>query len=423
MLISAIFQIVPFGKKILVAKYCIDSCDLNYNRLFISGLLRGLNFVTPPKTYKHIQHDFEITNENFKFFMYRNVNLYDVSIYSICVELKTFVNDIAFSDPTHKAKIVEWYEKSACYIDLIFDLFKRNTFYKCIIFQGYCYESAIIRAISILKEVPVLALENTSNKNKILWDNISGITVNKNLSTNFYYKYENSVCGDTANNYAQNYVTNIQNVKKSEHYSPSKKIPKTTSKPLIALIGQVYTDSSTLFGLNKSFRDPIEIIEIVAEYSLTNDFQLFIKLHPKEVNGINPVNNQPYDNMTWQKICENQNLKNKISDSPLINIDFKNEYSTFSILDRADVVVTINSQAGLEALIKNKHVITCGNSFYNAVCPTLNAQNHEDLKIFLDKVLKGENKPLDLSTINKFFYIYFEKYCIDKNEKQLLKLL
>jgi len=187
----------------------------------------------------------------------------------------------------------------------------------------------------------------------------------------------------------------------------------------VLFLGQVYTDSSTLFGIN-DFSCPVAIIDQLVNYCLINDYHLIIKLHPKEAAYCD-ILVRPYDNLTFQKISEYEDLFEKISSGNFL-LDTE-QYDTYSLIDAADVCVTVNSQAGLEALIKGKNVIACGNSFYTGLGFTFDAYSNEELLYFLDKVLNKMYSVVVWKEINSFFYIISEKYFIDKNSNSIASLI
>ncbi len=78
--------------------------------------------------------------------------------------------------------------------------------------------------------------------------------------------------------------------------------------------------------------------------------------------------------------------------------------------------MTVNSQAGLEALIKGKDVIVCGQGYYTGLGFTFEALNRMCLSSFLDMVVKQRVSVLDQDEINKFFYIISEKYFMTRDE-------
>jgi capsular polysaccharide export protein len=57
-------------------------------------------------------------------------------------------------------------------------------------------------------------------------------------------------------------------------------------------------------------------------------------------------------------------------------IEFKNSMETESLMNNAEMVITINSTVGLESIIKNKPVISLGNAFYSieGLCQRANSE-------------------------------------------------
>ena len=105
-----------------------------------------------------------------------------------------------------------------------------------------------------------------------------------------------------------------------------------------------------------------------------------------------------------------------------IYYDHENTYDTYSIIQTADVCVTINSQAGLESLLLGKIVITCGNAFYNCLNSVYRALDNRHIGFLLNQILKNTAVGVDMNQVYKFFYIFCEKYCLPKDEKSFLWL-
>jgi capsule polysaccharide export protein KpsC/LpsZ len=247
---------------------------------------------------------------------------------------------------------------------------------------------------------------------------LSGIAVNKNLAKNHYWKYRDFVAASAAKSYVCEYLENIKQLKNTEHQTTLETISKSGKKTVL-FIGQVYTDASILFGIN-DFTCPVEIVEQLVNYCLDNDYHLIVKLHPKEAVG-NDILNRPYNNLTYRKIADRDGLLGKITSCGFV-LD-KEEYDTYSLIDIADVCVTVNSQAGLEALIKGKNLLVCGQSYYSGLGFTFEALNSESLFCALDLVLEHNISFLDQDEINKFFYIISEKYFMDRTDQSVKKLL
>lgn len=87
----------------------------------------------------------------------------------------------------------------------------------------------------------------------------------------------------------------------------------------------------------------IELIKTAADYAKSKNLKLIIKPHPAERSN---------------KIFEY--IKNLIND----NVAVANN-NTFELIENAEIVITINSTVGLEALILEKPVIFLGDTFYS----------------------------------------------------------
>lgn len=359
-----------------------------------------------------------IIDNNFTDVVYKGVNLYEVSKYNICVSLEIFPLEISCDREDHRSVISEWFSASAECIDFFIDLIEKQKPDRFLVWQGYSFDAAVVRNLSVLHNFHVVAVENTFDKRKIVWDDLSGIAVNRNLAKNFYWKYRDFVSIAVAEHYISTYFENIKRIKAEEHQTSLLPLAKSDKKTVL-FIGQVYTDASILFGIN-NFSCPVEIIELLVNYCLANNYHLIIKLHPKETTGID-IFGRPYDNLTYRKISQKNGLLESISSGGFI-LD-QQDYDTYSLIDIADVCVTVNSQAGLEALVRGRNLIVCGQSYYSGLGFTYEAPNSKSLISALDQVLKQNDTILEPDEINKFFYIVSEKYFMDRSDKSIEQLL
>ena len=408
-IVNALKGVLPVGKVFLIADPN-NWIRMNYDKIVGKGFFSGDIFTRIPFVPHEKQKIFTI-NADFRDTEYKGINLYRVSEYNICVDLEIFPAKISFEYERHRAVIAEWFAVSAECIDFFEKIVIQKKPDKILISQGHNFDAAIVRALSCLHGFGVVAVENTFNKNKIVWEDISGITVNKNLAKNFYWKYRDFVTAAAAELYVSEYLENIKQLKVGEHQTPLAAATKSDKKTVM-FIGQVYTDSSVLFGIN-TFSCPVAIIDQLVDYCLANDYHLIIKLHPKEATGYNFLF-RPYSNLTYRRITEQEGLLEKITSGGFL-LD-KWLYDTYSLIDSADVCVTVNSQAGLEALIKGKDVIVCGQGYYTGLGFTFEALNRMCLSSFLDMIVKQGVSVLNRDEINKFFYIISEKYFMTRNE-------
>lgn len=411
---------IPFLKKILVVDLR-KWHGLNYQIISALCLWKGYKVIFfKYRKIVELKDDFtkdNVTKDTYKSIILHDIPIYEVAIYSICVDLKIFPSELDLDNPEHIQTTIKWYKRSAEIIENMVYYFNRYPIVRVVILQGHLPEATASRITAHRRGIEVISFENTFNKTKLVWDDVSGITVNKNLAKNYFWKWENTINHQLAWQSVDAYLKNIKNNKTEEHESPLESLSIPKKKKSILFFGQVYTDSSVLFGIN-DFNNPVTIIHELAKYSEANDFELIIKLHPKEVEGID-ILKRKYDLLTYQKIMSLQALS-EIIRSTNIFIDSKNQYDTYNFIDRADICVTINSQAGLEALIKGKDVISCGNASYGGLGFTFDAQNRDMLIFFLDLKLKQGVSFIDDNRINKFFYIFNELYCINKNEEDFV---
>ena len=113
------------------------------------------------------------------------------------------------------------------------------------------------------------------------------------------------------------------------------------------------------------------------------------------------------------------------NDSDRIMIDHENQYDTYDLMQKSDVAVTLNSQAGLEAAIRGVPAVVAGQAFYGGLGFTLAADCPELLEIQVSRALgmdKQKRKELQ-SAAQIFTHIYFERYCIPKTPDAVANLI
>jgi len=365
-----------------------------------------------------------ITEANYRHLCYKGICLFSVAVYNICVEAETFLTTIDYSNPSHKRILHKWFARSVSYIDYMNDLISRERPKAIVNVQGHILENAIVRELAIRNNIPCLAIENTANKGKLLWDDKTGLAGNnQNPGIRFYLRYRCFIRNKIAELYVKDYNKHFKSFKHMEHLSGRAHFIVSGKRPAIVFLAQVYTDASALFGLHPAFQTPESLISLLVDYAIDRGYDLIIKMHPKEFGKNDPVTKRSYNSLTWRKLNNDRALMDKIDKHDSIRVDHENKFDTTSLIDAADVVVTVSSQSGLEALARGKDTILCGRSFYENLGVTFNARNPEMLRSFLDAVFLRKITRLNYKRIYKFFYIYFEKFCVPKTEASLFKLL
>lgn len=339
--------------------------------------------------------------------------------YEVCMELEIYPHEIDIDRSDHYSVACQYYAKLLAFKNIFDQTIKSFPPDLVIFLQGYPIEASFSRLFCRENNVPMLALENTFHSQRFVWESISGITVNRNQSLNFVWKYIDLVSNESARSAVRAYLDQIHALKAEEHTTLLKAGNRVEHKQNVLFLGQVFTDASTLFGINH-FNTPIDVIEALVYECAEKQHHLILKLHPKELNGLN-FNLKAYRSLTLRKIKERNGLWEMIEKNGFV-VDYS-ELDTFDLIEKADVCVTINSQAGFEALLFGKELIVCGSSFYSGLGVTFNATEMDDLRYFLNEVLSNGKRRINREFVDKVFYIITEKYFVHKSEKQLMKLI
>jgi len=312
---------------------------------------------------------------------------------------------------------VEQLKKELCSIDGFFKKFKP---FVSLIAQGYEPQSALIRHVSLQRNVPILAVENTAIKDRMIWDCVSGITTNRSLAKSFFWRYENSVDPDYCQKYCDHMIKTTRSRKLKEHQSPDAKLA-LPFKNYALFLGQVYTDTATLFSIDQ-WGKPENLLKTFLRICKKESVAAVIKLHPREREGRAPIVERPYDKLTWRKIQEDPELFEMCCDSGCVYVDHENEFDTYSLMEHCLLTTTLTSQSGLESAIRGKPSVVCGPAFYAGLGFTYDCLEPEGFEVAFARALKSEGTArTELARL--FATIYFEKYCREKNTTTVFELL
>lgn len=157
-------------------------------------------------------------------------------------------------------------------------------------------------------------------------------------------------------------------------------IKKNTSKntnfgKYIFLPLQLNEDSQVV--LNGNHLNNEKAIDYCVEYASTKKLKLIVKPHPAETN-FNFINY----------------LKNRcISDNFIISNNYTSE-----LIEKSEIIITINSTVGLQAILENKEVIFLGKSLYNFLD---NTELKKYICNYLIDIEYVSNDDIDIIHINK----------------------
>jgi hypothetical protein len=401
--------------------YCADP---NFSFLGIGtlelqwrGLLRGIQVIIFPISERSQFLELEQLQSGIPDVIEMHRNLEPAVAYSLSVAFEAQLYELpekAREEPERKA---DYLQEAAAKDRLFRKHLSRFKPHLLVLAQGYGIEACLARAEAAKKGTPILAFENTAMKDRLVWEPISGVTVNRNIAGNLFWRMHDFVDMDKAKEFCTEAIGKTKANKQDEHKTPERQWKGTGDRPMILFLGQVYTDSSLLFGIRNEF-GPERVVSALLDWCEAHDTDLVLKLHPKEATGKAPVTHQPYRQLTQRKLHayfgEGHETRSNLW------IDQDNSWDTYGLIQRSNLVVTINSQAGLESAIRGKPVITCGRCFYAGHGFTEDVQDENELGVALSRRIDIPQREIELRLAMSFFYIFFDKYCVQRQARALL---
>ncbi|PQJ27664.1 hypothetical protein BSZ32_03555 [Rubritalea profundi] len=365
----------------------------------------------------------KLTDSSTEYFDGSVSSLSEGQLYPCCIEAEMTVNELLLDE----VKLARVYAKWSSTMDQerarVERFFNSKNPSHVILVQGYEPTSWFARELAITREIPLLSLENTALNHKLVWDSCSGIVVNRNAAKNYFWRYWDCVSESEVLPWFRELEEKTAQYKSNEHTSPANMECKLgRDKPIILFIGQVFTDSSILFGSGQ-WKSPLELISSALKEAIKLGAILVVKLHPKEASGRSPLVKQPYAKLTYRKMLSEPFLKGEIELGENILVDHENCWNTYGLMQEATCAVTMNSQAGLEAQVRGVPTIVCGHAFYDGLGFTCHAGNRQDLATKMAEALSTGECSERTYRARLFAYIYFEKYCMEKSEASVVEKL
>lgn len=337
------------------------------------------------------------------------ISLRSLCEYELCVTFDCMPHELdAFADDTRLHRAIA---KSRELLDWAFAVLDYFAPARVAYPQGYVLPAAALRLAAQQRGLDVIALENTFRKDRICWDDQTGITLATPVPMQMF-----AVRKDNHDpTYFQRYQQEVNSLKSAEHSTAgSADLPRVQGRKIL-FIGQVNSDSSVLFHLAPGFSSQMDAVtctaNFVAEASAT---VMVLKVHPKEVHGLNPLG-QPYSVKRYQDFKE---LHKTDGDMRIVTDDTAS-MDTMKAIAWADICVTVNSQAGLEAAAMGKPVILCGASHYDQLKSVTVVKDKDELHA----ALSVHSPKTDMGEAQSFFQFYCDDYACPATVQSLLALL
>ncbi len=182
--------------------------------------------------------------------------LHEALQYTVCVVTDSLPAELA-SD--HQSARRLWQARLSAGVQCLLKLFQADRPAVIVLLQGFEPHNAVARYVAAQLGIPFLSLENTAIATRMVWDNVSGITTNRNLARNYYWRFRGSAGRDICETYCRELIRHTRSMKSQEHASPTTSAHTTDGRPLVLFLGQVYTDASQVFGL-RQWSSPLEVL-------------------------------------------------------------------------------------------------------------------------------------------------------------------
>mmetsp|Transcript_23789 Transcript_23789/g.56703 ORF Transcript_23789/g.56703 Transcript_23789/m.56703 type:complete len:574 (+) Transcript_23789:290-2011(+) len=363
---------------------------------------------------------------------YGEVNLWMLAQWAVCARQERSVAEIEADPQPHLDTIRDELYQYAAFIEWAIKQLEAFTPSVVIVAQGHYHFGAGVRAAAILMGLQAVALETPINNRRLAWSTISGISVDRGIERNLYWRYAEFVKPKQAEAEVQRYLRSAKASKMLVHASPEDAGPlagwlqaRPPGTRTLAFLAQVYTDTASILNIAAGFTSQAHAIWTVAKWCADNAQPLVIKFHPRETppKDMLPIYGPRLNHLTLRRLRELYDWDGLLANhSGLILADSSNSIDTFAVIDACDAVVTINSGAGLEALLKGKEVILTGNAFYGGLGFTHQVESPASLTSKLAEVLQGPSLKLNRGPEPaKFFFVFNRWATIPKKAQAVVE--
>ena len=255
------------------------------------------------------------------------------------------------------------------------------------IWNGNGAERAAVMEAAKAVGVKTVYFENGLLPNTTTMDpegvNYSGILAHK---TSPFFKNIKMASDKLERLFQEQLIPRAQKRKWYQNAKPAKPAPDEVvdlTKPYVFVPFQVHDDTQVIIH-SPYLRDMEELTKWVAQAVRQHNetsrekLRIIIKEHPSDSGRTNySLLKATYPEITFLKA-----------------------YSTETLIEKAKVVITINSSVGIEALLKHKKVITLGNAAYSIDGIVMRASSTDELALGLDAL----EAAVDEDLINHFLY-------------------
>eukprot|EP00192_Tetraselmis_astigmatica_P003606 CAMPEP_0117667544 /NCGR_PEP_ID=MMETSP0804-20121206/11031_1 /TAXON_ID=1074897 /ORGANISM="Tetraselmis astigmatica, Strain CCMP880" /LENGTH=548 /DNA_ID=CAMNT_0005475293 /DNA_START=274 /DNA_END=1921 /DNA_ORIENTATION=- len=348
---------------------------------------------------------------------YGELKLWPIAAWAVCAREERSLSEVEAQPELCLETIREELYQYATFIEWSLkqlDEFKPTV---VVVAQGHYHFAAGFRVAAILQGLHLVALETPINNRRLVWSTISGISVDRGVERNLYWRYSEFVRAEIAQAEVRKYLERVKQSKMLVHASPENTdaldewlATKPRGQKILAYVGQVYTDTAVVLNIASGFTSQADIIWTVAQWCVDKNQPFIVKFHPRETppKDLLPIYGPRLNHLTLRRLREKYDWDGLLANnSDLILADNFNSIDTYAILDAVDAVVTINSGSGLEALLKGKEVVLAGHAYYGGMGFTHHVSDPANMRSTLSEVMGRHPTKLNIGdSVAKFFFVF-----------------
>lgn len=383
-------------------------------KVVIRKFPRGFVFAFDPATDSTSPPSW--TGPEYRSATFSGLNLWEVCKTSIAKEL----GHLPRTEPTMEetqvvAKYFRWAAECARGVCRYLDRVKPHS---VIVFQGAFFDSRVVLECAKQRGIRVVGVENSFLGNYAFVDSHSGFILNRHTlaehGRDLYRRRADSHRDIDPLRFWQSQLL-LKSVQHRTGGTDIETLNLPAGKKVILLLGQVATDASIVLD-STIYKSTADFITAAAEVATRHpDWFLIVRLHPKEAwhldarDRVDGPGEYLWDNtLEALRVSRHQLPPNCLLVSgPHI--------STHELMERADVGLTINSQAGLEMLLLGKPVVTAGRCTYAGHGFTFDVTHHGELESQIIKAMETGLTPAAREELEAFSRYLFGHYLLPKD--------
>ena len=343
---------------------------------------------------------------------YRGFKLWEICKASVIKELG--YNPGNSLDESERLLVEQFYNWAVLCLDGLEKALDDIQPYAVVAFQGGHFDSRCIVESAARRGIRTIAVETSFIGDHALVDSLSGIIINRHSlafrGSSLYEVLAQDQSLDVLAFWRDSLARKNQYHRTGGQELASLGLP--SGKKLILVIGQVAVDASITLD-SPLYQSPADLIsDMVGIARCHPDWHVVARLHPNEAAHID-TRNDPEGPGTylWDNTLRDLERRGVLSE-PNLTVIAGTGINTYELIARADVGVTINSQAGLEMGLLGKPVVTTGRCFYARNGFTWDVGRRELLEAAVDNAMQRGITPEETTRLHEFCRYLFWHYLL-----------